>query len=146
MLGAYRRRKRPVTACQPCYQKKQRVLFQKKAYSIRPEPDYWQCDRQVPCSNCARRQQPKLCHYVAVMIRQSPGEAESSNALEKCQPYRHSNDFEYPPFQTSQVTRQEIIENERQPQPMERLLEKVSLLTFEAAHYRGNLTNSDYLH
>ncbi|KAF2127852.1 hypothetical protein P153DRAFT_423864 [Dothidotthia symphoricarpi CBS 119687] len=104
MLGGYQRRKRPVTACQPCYQKKQR------------------CDRQVPCSNCMRRKQPELCHYAAVTIRQHSGEAGSSTSLQECRSYRQSSDYECSPSQNTAVPRHDIIDDKRHP--IERLLDK----------------------
>ncbi|KAE8838016.1 hypothetical protein PTNB73_03976 [Pyrenophora teres f. teres] len=109
MLGTYRRQKRPVTACQPCYQKKQR------------------CDRQVPCSNCARRQQPKLCQYAAETLRQSPNKAGSLNAFEKCRSYGQPVDCNYSPIQPSQAPRQNAINDKYHLQPMEQLLDKFGL-------------------
>ncbi|KAH7115003.1 fungal-specific transcription factor domain-containing protein, partial [Dendryphion nanum] len=45
MPSESQKRRRPVAACAPCYQKKQK------------------CDHQYPCNNCVRRRLPEHCSY-----------------------------------------------------------------------------------
>jgi hypothetical protein len=63
------KRPRPVAACVPCYQKKQKVSrvgrsgpsIQAKAHANGNK-----CDHQYPCTNCSRRRLPENCIYSAV--------------------------------------------------------------------------------
>jgi hypothetical protein len=63
------KRPRPVAACLPCYQKKQKVSRVGRSgpsIQAKAQANGNKCDHQYPCTNCSRRRLPENCIYSAV--------------------------------------------------------------------------------